>query len=253
MAGAVGARAHLGGRQRADARRPRTAREVLRARDAAVPERRAAHRAPEELRARRRDRPLPPPHRPARAAPDGLRRVRPARREQRDQDRRAPARRDRPLDRRLPPLVPLAGASRSTGVASSRTHEPTYYRWTQWIFLQAVRARPGLPQEGGGQVVPARPDRARQRAGDRRPLRALRRTWSSCASSSSGSSGSPTTPTGCSTTSTRSTGPSTSRRCSATGSAAARAPRSCSAARSSGSTIRCSRRGPTRCSARPSS
>ena len=39
----------------------------------------------------------------------------------------------------------------------------------------AVRGRPGLPQERGRQVVPQRPDGAGQRAGDRRPLRALRR------------------------------------------------------------------------------
>ena len=57
---------------------------------------------------------------------------------------------------------------------------------------------------------------------------------SSCASSSSGSSASPTTPTACSTTWTRSTGRSTWSRCSATGSAAPRAPRSRSPARSSG-------------------
>ena len=37
-----------------------------------------------------------------------------------------------------------------------------------------VRARPGLPQGGRGQLVPQGRDRARQRAGDRRPLRALR-------------------------------------------------------------------------------
>ena len=39
---------------------------------------------------------------------------------------------------------------------------------------QAARAGPRLPQGGRGQVVPPRPDRARQRAGHRRSLRALR-------------------------------------------------------------------------------
>ena len=38
-----------------------------------------------------------------------------------------------------------------------------------------VRGGPGLPQERRRQLVPERPDRARQRAGDRRALRALRR------------------------------------------------------------------------------
>ena len=38
----------------------------------------------------------------------------------------------------------------------------------------AAGAWPGLPQGGGGQVVPVRPDGAGQRAGDRRALRALR-------------------------------------------------------------------------------
>ena len=39
---------------------------------------------------------------------------------------------------------------------------------------EALRARAGLPQGGRGQLVPGRRDRARQRAGHRRPLRALR-------------------------------------------------------------------------------
>ena len=38
-----------------------------------------------------------------------------------------------------------------------------------------LRARPRVPQGRAGQLVPERPDRARERAGDRRALRALRR------------------------------------------------------------------------------
>ena len=118
----------------------------------------------------------------------------------------------------------------------------------------ALRARPGLPQGGGGQVVPQRPDRARQRAGHRRALRALRRARSRSASSSSGSSASPTTPTACSTTSTTIDWPRARQDDAAQldrplGGRRGRR----SAARSSASTTRCSRRAPTRCSARRSS
>ena len=87
--------ARLGGRGRVPhaesrARRDRE-REDLRRRDAAVPVGRAAHGARPQLHDRRRRRPPAPPARLSRAAADGLRRVRPARRERRDPRGRAPA------------------------------------------------------------------------------------------------------------------------------------------------------------------
>ena len=160
------------GRRRPASRR-HTPRQVLRARDAALPERRAPHRPPQELHDRRRDRPLPPPHRPPRAAPDGLRRVRPAGREQRDQDGRAPARRHRRVDRRVPEGVPLVG-DLDRLVARDRHPRARVLPLDPVDLPAAVQARPRLPQGVGRQLVPERPDRARQRAGDRRPLRALR-------------------------------------------------------------------------------
>ena len=52
-------------------------------------------------------------------------------------------------------------------------HEPTFYRWTQWLFLKFF-SKGCLPQGGAGQLVPERPDGARERARGRRPLLAVR-------------------------------------------------------------------------------
>ena len=123
------------------------------------------------------------------------------------------------VDRRVPAAVPRVGHLDRL-VARVRHPRAALLPLDAVDLPAALRARPGLPQGGRRQLVPERPDRARQRAGHRRALRALRHRGRGRASSSSGSSASPTTPTACSTTSTRSSGPSTSRRCSATGSAA---------------------------------
>ena len=77
------------------------------------------------------------------------------------------------------------------------THEPRVLPLDAVDLPEAVRARARVPQARAGQVVPAGPDRARQRAGDRRRVRALRHAGRRARCSSSGSSRSPTTPTGC--------------------------------------------------------
>ena len=75
---------------------------------------------------------------------------------------------------RVPAPVPRAGASRSTGRASSAPTSRAYYRWTQWIFLRLFERGLAYRKEAAVKWCPNDADRARQRAGDRRALRALR-------------------------------------------------------------------------------
>ena len=121
------------------------------------------------------------------------------------------------------------------------------------VALPAVRrARPLLPQGGAGQLVPERPDRHRERVRRRRPLRALRRRGRAAEHDPVVHADDRVRRRAARVPGRRVAG-RRRRRSSATGSAARKAPRSSSGSRRPGTTSRSSRRGPTRCSARPSS
>ena len=106
-------------------------------------------------------------------APDGLRLLRPARRERSHQGGPPPA---EATERNI---AAIRRQMERMGWAIDwdrvfATHDPAYYRWTQWLFLRFFD-RDLAYRRGACQVVPERPDRPRERAGDRRALRALRR------------------------------------------------------------------------------
>ena len=98
--------------------------------------RRPARRPPAGLHRHRLLRPVPADGRLQRAAPDGLRRVRPARRAVRGADRHPPADHHRGQRRALPRRSCAGWAWPTTTGARVATTDAEYYRWTQWIFLQ---------------------------------------------------------------------------------------------------------------------
>ena len=238
-------------------RRPPSARRsrVLRAVHVPVPVRPGPYGPRAQLHLRRPHHPLPHDERRRGPVPDGVRQLRAAGRERRDQDRRPPPRLHRGADRGASSIIRIGGVY--DWRREVRSHDPEYIRWTQWIFLRFLEAGLGLPGQGPGQLVPGVPDGAGQRAGagdgtcERSgdlveqarpgavvlPDHRLRRA-------------APRRPRH------RSTGPSGSRPCSATGSAARKAPSSrCRSARATAVPILpagvsgCSPRGPTRASA----
>ena len=170
--------ARLGGRgcvPHAQSRaRPGRGRQDLRRRDAAVPLGRAAHGARPELHDRRRRRPPAPPARLPRPASDGLRRLRPARRERGDPRRHASTRLHGAQHRRDPGADAPHGLGDGLG-ARDLDARARVLPLDAMALPPLLRAGPRVSQGGTGQLVPGRPDGARERAGDRRPLRALRR------------------------------------------------------------------------------
>ena len=117
----------------------------------------------------------PPPQRLHGSAPDGLRRVRPAGRERGDPGGRPPARRS-PSGTSTRSGGRCSGwAGRSTGAARSRRATPSTTAGRNGSSSSFFEAGLAYRKRGAGQLVPGRPDRPRERAGDRRTLRALRR------------------------------------------------------------------------------
>ena len=84
------------------------------------------------------------------------------------------------------------------------TCDPAYYKHQQKMFLDFLKAGLVERKQSQGQLGPGRPDRARQRAGDRRPRLALGRDGRAARDDAVGASRSPATRRTCSTRSTRS-------------------------------------------------
>ena len=184
--------------------------QVLPADDVPVPVGRPAHRPLVHRHPDRRDRPVPADARRQRVLPDRLRRLRPARRERRDQERRPPAH--------------LDDAEHRAHARQFRTMGATF-DWSKEVVTGDPDVLPlepvALPAVPGGRAWPiarwrrstgarttGRWPASRSRASIATAGAAAR--WSRSATSSSGSSGSPRTPTSC-WTSAGSTGPSRSR------------------------------------------
>ena len=113
--------------------------QVLLPGDAALSQRAVAHGPRPQLRHRRRAGPLHVDARLERAAPHGLGRLRPARRERRAKEQHAAARVDAQEYRRHASTDAPHGPQLRLGTEVT-TCLPEYYRWNQWFFLKMFQA-----------------------------------------------------------------------------------------------------------------
>ena len=173
VAARLGRRAGL---QRPEPGAGRRGREALvPARDAAVPVREEpAHGARLQLHDGRRRHALPPPQRRARAAADGLGRLRPAGGERGDPRGRPPARHHRSQHRPDPRADAAPRVGDRLGPRGLVARSP--FLQVDAVAVPALlRARSRVPPRRARQLVPERPDGDRERVRRRWTLRALRR------------------------------------------------------------------------------
>ncbi len=155
-------------------RRDRGQAQVLLPVDVPLPVREAPHGARAQLHDRRRAHALLPDARLQRAAADGLGRVRPAGRERGDGERRAAGAVDLRQHRLHEEAAPVARLRDRLG-ARARHLQARLLPLEPVAVPAHARARHRLQAHRRGELGPGRPDRARQRAGDRRPRLAHRR------------------------------------------------------------------------------
>ena len=175
LAARLGRARHL----RHQERRP--APEILRARDVPLPVGAHPHGPRAQLHHGRRGRALQARHGQRRAAPDGLGRLRHAGRERRHGAEGAPEGLDLRQHRGDEEAAPVDGAVARLG-ARGRDLRSGLLQAPAENVSRLPQGGAGRAQAVEGELGSGRQDRARQRAGDRRPRLALRRRRSSSAS-----------------------------------------------------------------------
>ena len=136
VAAGLGRRAGVRGPEPRPGRARGAPEQDVRGRDAPLPVGRASHGACAQLHDRRRARSPAPAARDPGAAPDGIRRLRSACRERGDQGRcatraRSPSANIATIREQMQRMGWAIDWSRELS-----THDPAYYRWTQWLFLR---------------------------------------------------------------------------------------------------------------------